>query len=89
MGHLRVDKGIENFAAMRETVHEHSYWTPRMARFGLIYGVLVPLGIYWVCGRFDNYYDARGKTRGMSRYKFPRLVYQKEIEAEEAAKGKQ
>ncbi|KAI9296828.1 hypothetical protein K502DRAFT_347670 [Neoconidiobolus thromboides FSU 785] len=82
---IKLDPAIEKFNSLRETIHEHSYWTPRMVRYALVFGIGIPAGIYWVCKRYDNVFDVQGKTRGMSLYKYPSLIYKNEKEASQSA----
>ncbi|EGD79406.1 hypothetical protein PTSG_09818 [Salpingoeca rosetta] len=46
MGGLKVDPAIERWGAMRETTVRHFRITPKTARQGFLWGLVVPLIIY-------------------------------------------
>ncbi|KAK4531130.1 hypothetical protein CCYA_CCYA07G1987 [Cyanidiococcus yangmingshanensis] len=53
MGIMDVNKNpfVEAWAAKRETLEETFRFTPRNIRNALLFGVVVPLGIYVLVGR--------------------------------------
>ncbi|ORY91473.1 hypothetical protein BCR35DRAFT_298636 [Leucosporidium creatinivorum] len=60
---VKLDPGVESWNYMRENVWKHFRFTNKTARLSLLWGVLVPIGVYSICQQQDLKWDILGAKR--------------------------
>ncbi|GAA5955394.1 hypothetical protein JCM5350_001185 [Sporobolomyces pararoseus] len=60
---VKLDPGVESWNYMRENVWRHFRFTKTTARLSLIWGVLVPVGVFAFAQRQDLKWDIVGARR--------------------------
>ncbi|KAK4056621.1 hypothetical protein OIO90_002469 [Microbotryomycetes sp. JL221] len=60
---VKLDPAVESWNYMRENVWKHFRFTNRTARLSLIWGVLVPVGVFAVTLRQDLKWDILGAKK--------------------------
>ncbi|GAA6004624.1 hypothetical protein JCM11491_002171 [Sporobolomyces phaffii] len=60
---VKLDPGVESWNYMRENVWRHFRFTKTTARLSLIWGVLVPVGVFALAQRQDLKWDIVGARR--------------------------
>ncbi|CEP01189.1 NADH dehydrogenase [ubiquinone] 1 beta subcomplex subunit 4 [Plasmodiophora brassicae] len=66
-GGVRPNRWIEDVAARRERLHETFRVTPRNAMLGIVFGIMVPVGIYCMV-KTNQYRQDELMGRGKREY---------------------
>ncbi|KAL8292570.1 hypothetical protein RQP46_001182 [Phenoliferia psychrophenolica] len=71
---VRLDPGVESWNVMRENVWKTFRFTNRTARLSIIWGVLVPVGVFTFCQRQDLKWDILAAKRDAPLARFGKFA---------------